>query len=682
MNLKNEMKITIGMVQINEKFEGMAREEYQRSISGKSKEIAVLPYSVGLLQAYVLKHAENPEQYKFLLPIYKRTKVSSAVEYLQKADIVAFSSYVWNINLSLAIAKEIKRINKDILIVFGGPQVPNSPEEFLAENPFIDIVAHGEGEELFLAILENYKSRNWETVPSVSYLTAKGEFKTQPKKIRHKNLDDFPSPYLEGIFEPLINSRPQTFWVMLWETNRGCPFSCSFCDWGSATNSKIFKFDVDRLFRELQWFALLKGEMIFCCDANFGIFERDYELTKFASLMKQWYGYPRILSVQNTKNATDRSYKIQKLLTETNLNPKVTISLQSVSTQSLAAIKRSNISTEHFNELQSRCNKEKIPTYTDIILGLPDETYDSFLDGISSIIEGGQHSAIQFFNLTILPNAEMGSKAYQEKYGLVSIQQSIIKMHDPYPFEEECPEFITTVIATASMPGESWILSKCYSWLIELLNFDYILKIPLVVLSAHFNISIRKLSEPFLHPDPTKHPIISGMIRFMKTKALNIQNGGPEFIGSKEWLGIYWSVEEYAFIHMVLEDNFDLFYKEAEDILTDVMEKEQPSCNRQIIKEVCELNKNLVCLPFNYEDRTIKMDFTIWEYFQSIINGEKKVLNYAPAVYEINVAKNIHTSIETWLDHWILCKNLKERTIYDLKKRASENIYSQTENAM
>src|SRR5688572_2406878 len=130
----NTEKLKVGLVQINNSFSG---HNY-------------LPYAVGLLQGYIQKYAQLPERYEFLLPLYSRLPVKAAVEKLLGADVIGFSTYVWNIRISLEIARQIKQQSPNTLIVFGGPQVPDRAEDFLRQHPFIDIVCHGEGEPIFL----------------------------------------------------------------------------------------------------------------------------------------------------------------------------------------------------------------------------------------------------------------------------------------------------------------------------------------------------------------------------------------------------------------------------------------------------------------------------------------------------------------------------------------------------
>ena len=271
----NTTPLRVGLVQINNSFSG---QNY-------------LPYSAGLLQAYAAKNARHPERYDFGMPIYSRIPVAHAVEALRDADVVGFSTYVWNIRISLEIARRLKALKPGMLIVFGGPQVPDRSEAFLREHRFIDLAVHGEGEAVFLSILENFPSRTFEQVPSISFLGAGSSFQLNPRAERLHDISVIPSPYLSGIFDSLMAANPQEKWLILWETNRGCPFKCTFCDWGSAIAAKVSQFDEERLLREVDWFADNKVEFIFCCDANYGMLKRDYDITKYVAKTKERSGH-------------------------------------------------------------------------------------------------------------------------------------------------------------------------------------------------------------------------------------------------------------------------------------------------------------------------------------------------------------------------------------------------------
>ncbi len=186
---------------------------------------------------------------------------------------------------------------------------------------------------------------------------------------------------------------------------------------------------MEKLYLELEWFAKNRIEFIFVCDANFGMLPRDYEISKRAVELKKEYGYPHVLSVQATKNARERSYKIQKLLYEGDLHKSVNIAMQTTSSKTLVNIKRDNISLSDYNELQRRFIKDGIPTYSDLIIGLPGDDYNSFKNSIDHLFNCGQHYRVQFNNLSILPNAAMADPDYIKKFEIKTVKIPVVSMH-------------------------------------------------------------------------------------------------------------------------------------------------------------------------------------------------------------------------------------------------------------
>ncbi len=638
-------KVKVGLVQINNSFSG---QNY-------------LPLSVALLQAYAERQLKRPEDFEFQLPIYRRIPVREAVDSLLSNDVVFFSTYVWDIRISLEIAKTLKSLKPEVLIVFGGPQVPDYDEGFLSQHPFIDLACHGEGEQAAVAVLENFRSKNWQPVPSISFLKEDGTLARNPKSSRISDLSNIPSPYLEGIFEPLMKANPQEKWIVLWETNRGCPFSCTFCDWGSATQSKVYPIDLERLYREVEWFSEHKIEFIFCCDANFGILPRDIDIATFVAEIKKKSGYPMALSVQNTKNVTERAYKVQKILADAGLNKGVAMALQSVDPDTLKSIKRDNISTASYQELQRRFTRDNVETYSDLILALPGETYDSFADGVSDVMANGQHNRIQFNNLSILPNAEMGDPAYQKKYGMVTVETKIINVHGSlYESKEEIYETQLLVVGTNAMPKEDWVKTRAFAWMTALLHFDKLLQIPLILIHEICPISYRELLELFSADLGPAFPIFSEIQSFFKDKARDIQNGGPEYCASEPWLNMWWPADEYIFIKLCTEDKLDAFYKEAEQLLdrfmkesfidlrSELQSKSIQVNTHELLCEAIRLNRALLKQPFQNEDVVLDLSYNIWEFYQSILKGTEVHLAPKRVRYHIDCASKQWLSWDEW----------------------------------
>ena len=621
-NGSDSQSIKVGLVQVNNSF----------------SERSYLPLSVAILQAYAQKYLKHPDTYDFLLPLYRRMPVEEAAEHLLGTDIAFFSAYVWNFRISVEIARNLKLRSPDTIVVFGGPHVPDRVEDFLRKNRFVDVACHGEGEQAALAILENCASKNWDQVPSISFLRDDGSLVRHPKAARLDDLSLVPSPYLEGVFEPLMAANPSENWMSMWETNRGCPFSCTFCDWGSAVQSKVYPFDLDRLYAEVEWFAAHKIPFIWCCDANFGILPRDLDIAKHMAATKERYGYPGIFQVQNTKNATERAYEVQTILAAAGLARGADIALQSADDLTLKNIKRSNISSESFRELQRRYTRDGIETYTDMIIALPGETYESFANGVSNVIENGQHNRIKMNNLSILPNAEMGDPEYQKEHGMQLVETRTISVHGSLAEleEEEVHENQILVIATKSLPPEDWVRTRVYAWMVALLHFDKVLQIPSILLNEVCSISYREIAEAFTEDSLDSYPILQEVRSFFVQHASAIQKGGPEWALSHDWLSIWWPPDEYALIKLCKEDKFEQFYREAERRLGRLLEDKSLSIPPDLLHEAMELNKNLMKQPFQTDDLELDISYNIWEFYQSVLAGRAVPLEENAGKYHID----------------------------------------------
>ncbi|MHB8619037.1 MAG: B12-binding domain-containing radical SAM protein [Chloroflexota bacterium] len=641
--------IRVGLVQINNSFSG---QNY-------------LPYSVGILQAYCEKHLQSPELYEFLLPVYRRLPVQEAVRQIEDADVVFFSVYVWNYRISLEIARTFKQRHPDRLVVFGGPQVPDQAEDFVREHRFVDVAVHGEGEQICTALLENLSAGDWRGIPSLSFLDAAGAIVHTALAPRLRDLGTVPSPYLSGVFEKLMAANPDEHWIALWETNRGCPFSCTFCDWGSATQAKLYQFELERLYQEMEWFARERIEFVFCADANFGILQRDLDIARFAADTKARSGYPKALSVQNTKNATERAYQVQKILSDSGLNKGVTLSMQSLDPVTLQSIKRANISTDSYQELQRRFSADGIETYSDLILGLPGETYDSFVDGVAQLVERGQHNRIQFNNLSILPNAAMGNPEYQRTYGMVTVESRVVNIHGSLTASpEEIYETQQLVIATDSMPAEDWVRARAFCWLTALLHFDKVLQIPLVVLHELLGAGYREMLEVFSAGSLDGLPTLAEVRSFFEGKARDIQSGGEEYCPSEQWLGIWWPADEYMLINLAVDGKLDAFYAEAEELLLRFVGQRSKQLPLNLLHELTTLNRKLLKEPFQMDDLEIELTYNVIPCYQAALQGQHIALDHKPSRYRVDRASTSWTTWDSWFREVIWWGNKKGAYLY------------------
>ncbi|MGE5274360.1 MAG: B12-binding domain-containing radical SAM protein [Verrucomicrobiota bacterium] len=608
-----------------------------------------LPYSVALLQAYLQEHSERPERYAFGVPIIHRLTPSAAVAAIGDAHIVGFSMYVWNGNRNLAIARELKAARPDTLIVFGGPHVPDDAEEFLRAHPFIDVACHGEGEQTFLEIAERYPDRSWEGVASVSFIDGSGRFVAMPRRPRIADLSLVPSPFLDGVFAPLIESLPGVAWRTVWETNRGCPFKCTFCDWGSAIAGKVHRFELERIHAEADWIALNRIDYLFIGDANFGILPRDVEIAEAVVAAAKRHGYPTKVLVQQTKNATERAYQTMKTIADAGLATEMNISIQTTTPGVLEAVKRQNISLETYAELQRRFVHDGIPTFVDMIVGLPAETVQSFKESVSSVVERGQHHRVQFHNLTILPNAEMGDPDYQRQYALKTVTCKIVNNHasaDAPP--DDIFETQDLVVSSSSYDEEGWREMRSFAWLTLLYHMHHVLLPSILVTWQLSNLPIWRAIDALVMADPDRCPTLAEMRGFCLGFAERMQQGGDEYVYAEDWLNQFWTVDEFLLIRLCLEDRLADLYAEAREALMPLLPPASAGLDpRRVLGDAIRLNEARMRHPLAEGRVVLDCDYDVQAFSEAALHGEEPVLRRGPISYAVEHRRP--PDLDAWL---------------------------------
>lgn len=337
-------------------------------------------------------------------------------------DILGFSVFGWNLYRFAAIAEVYRQVKPDGWIVFGGPHVANQAERVCRIFPAVDMIVNGEGEFIFKDILKAYlggaAKSELDHIKGISF-QRDGRVVTTPERDRIVNLDDIPSPFLEGIL-PFRDKNGQAIYdVALLETNRGCPYKCSFCYWGGAIGQKVRSFSRERLKAELELFAKARVETIVLCDANLGMNPGDETFVEDVIRIKERYGYPLSVEASWAKHKGKRFYKIVKQMKRAGLKSSFTLALQSLDEGALENIQRKNMKLNDFEDLAHWMREEGLATYAELIWGLPGETPESFIDGYDRISEFVSQIAI--YPHLLLPNTHFDK--HRERYDLVTMRQ-------------------------------------------------------------------------------------------------------------------------------------------------------------------------------------------------------------------------------------------------------------------
>jgi radical SAM superfamily enzyme YgiQ (UPF0313 family) len=373
--------------------------------------------------------------------------------------IFFFSNYVWSSEQNLAISAKVKELSPGSLTVHGGPDVPKyqgDVEAYFAANPHVDVTVRGEGEvttaEMLDALSSSARAGELDLsvladVPGLCYRDGDRVVRTADRD-RMTELDIIPSPYLTGLFDGYaegwreiaesgvtgLDSWSYQLPVAVLETNRGCPYGCTFCDWGSATNSRIRKFSLDRIYDELDWCAENQVETVGLADANFGIFERDVDITRRVAELKTTRGWPRQFGTNYAKNTVKHLKQIVELLTDADILGYGLLSLQSMDADTLSTIERSNIKIEKYEDLAREFRNAKLPLYVDLMVGLPGQTVQSFRNDLQECINREIHAKV--FQTQLLVNSPMNEPEYRERHGITAKPGALVIQAESFTQED------------------------------------------------------------------------------------------------------------------------------------------------------------------------------------------------------------------------------------------------------
>jgi len=338
--------------------------------------------------------------------------------------VLLCSNYLWSVDHNLEVARRAKALCPELVVVHGGPSTPKyegDAARFLAEHADVaHVLVRGEGEIVLCRLLEalagSLPALDADRLRSVRGLTfvdpGDGRVVRTGDAERVADLDALPSPYLTGEFDQ-ISADAWPFAVSI-ETNRGCPYGCTFCDWGSATLSRIRKFPIERVLAELEWVADRGIPGVQLCDANFGIMARDVEVAEGLADLRRRRGTPTGLGFTPPKNTTRHISRILDEVMAAGYLVSTAISLQTTDQATLAAVDRSNIATDTYLALAADLRQRGHPLMGDLLLGLPGQTYEAYKADLQFFAD--HQIMARTWALKVLPNAPMNEPSYRERF--------------------------------------------------------------------------------------------------------------------------------------------------------------------------------------------------------------------------------------------------------------------------
>jgi anaerobic magnesium-protoporphyrin IX monomethyl ester cyclase len=308
-------------------------------------------------------------------------------------DIVGLSCYVWDLAANMVLARRLKSLQTDLLLVAGGPEVGVLPQTVLEANPAVDVVVYGDGEETLIEILRAPR-RDFSSIRGLVWRRGDGEIVDEGHREPVGDLSQVASPLLSGVLVP-----PEETLGFLF--SRGCIHHCRHCAWNrrggfrplpSETIRKEIRWAVDHGYRRARLFdSAINTSTDRCFEVCAAFASEDakgqLELAYFAD-------HTRFEPRQVESLVTLRTSEI-------------VLGIESANSKALKVLGRAPLDRAKFEETVRQLSAV-CPLTVSIMLAIPGDDYDGFLDTIDYLASiAGPPSKprirIVFVNLTVVP---------------------------------------------------------------------------------------------------------------------------------------------------------------------------------------------------------------------------------------------------------------------------------------
>lgn len=423
-----------------------------------------MPLGVGYMKAVMDRDVPHVRSRVFAYP----DRLLDAIRN-EPPDVLMLSNYMWNEWISFHFAKVMKQIRPQTLVVMGGPNICLEDDRqmaYMAAHPEIDLYVLGEGDFLgaqvtqhFLDAGKSIERLGQREVPSSIY-RRDGELIRTKMWERKGAIDDIPSPWLTGVLDEFFDGKL----APLLETNRGCPFQCTFCVQGVRWYTKVHYFSKERLRDEIDYIGRLNQErcpsmgFLRIADSNYGMFERDAEISGWIGESQMKYGFPTYIDATTGKNRPER---VIESLEKVNGAIVLYQSVQSLDDGVLENIKRSNISKEAYEQVMIHIRGRGLRALSDLILGLPGETLESHTRSIEELIDSGTNE-MHLFQAMMLKGSELENAESRAKYHFDTRFRVLPKNYGVYAGERVF-DVDEIVVATDTLSFGDYLRARTYA---------------------------------------------------------------------------------------------------------------------------------------------------------------------------------------------------------------------------
>lgn len=320
--------------------------------------------------------------------------------YRRKPDVIGFSCYIWNIGMVEKLMGELHKLLPALPVFLGGPEVTYDADKLLRKYPYLTGIFIGEGEATFAQVVKYYVKKNPESLEDIPGLMLRSGMTLARAPL---NLTEV--PFLYDDMAPFQNR------IIYYETQRGCPFRCSYC---LSSIDKTVRFrDIEVVKKELAFFLEKKVKQVKFVDRTFNC-NHDHAMAVWQYL----YDHDNGVTNFHFEIAGD-ILREDEIALVAKMRPGLVqfeIGVQSTNTDTLREIRRV-MDIEKLKQVVAALKAaHNVHIHLDLIAGLPYEDYDSFARSFDDVY-AMEPEQLQLGFLKVLKGSYMAEMA--ESYGLV-----------------------------------------------------------------------------------------------------------------------------------------------------------------------------------------------------------------------------------------------------------------------